>query len=445
MKKLFLFTALLFFANQILSAQEAGSKTASVKNAAENITWAEAREIVLRENPNIKTAFLTLQNAELAYKRALGELAPDISFSASAGESLNGEVSKSLSYGANASLSIFSGFSNVNTIKQRKAELENAKAKYKRIVSDTAYNLSAAYINLIWGYETADLLEKIKNRRTENKEMIKLRYNSGNVDLGSLKRVEADVAMSELNLRKAQRYIETASIALLEILGSAEEEKILKPGEKFPDYRNRRFYKPNFSKQVEEIPEYISAYFENEAAQYSYKNAKSVLYPSVNFSASISNSNNDWAFDNMQTRTNLSLNISYPLFRFSNFIDIKSAYNRMEQAQNNLKAVKNSLFAESVSNFHSLFDAKETLEARKNYLEASQIQAEISERKYVNGLISYQDWYSIENDYINSQIQFLDAKRNSALEEVKWKKFKGDSFEGWDNYFGDTLDRRISF
>ncbi|MDR0485407.1 MAG: hypothetical protein LBH29_01620, partial [Elusimicrobiota bacterium] len=77
--------------------------------------------------------------------------------------------------------------------------------------------------------------------------------------------------------------------------------------------------------------------------------------------------------------------------------------------------------------------------------EASQIQAEISERKYVNGLISYQDWYSIENDYINSQIQFLDAKRNSALEEVKWKKFKGDSFEGWDNYFGDTLDRRISF
>lgn len=39
-----------------------------------------------------------------------------------------------------------------------------------------------------------------------------------------------------------------------------------------------------------------------------------------------------------------------------------------------------------------------------------------------------QDWYSIENDYINAQKTFLDAKKEAVLEKALWRNFIGEGF-----------------
>ena len=46
----------------------------------------------------------------------------------------------------------------------------------------------------------------------------------------------------------------------------------------------------------------------------------------------------------------------------------------------------------------------------------------------MNGLSTYQDWYSIENDYISSRKTMLDAKKTAALERAKWYNFIGEGF-----------------
>ncbi|MDR0617548.1 MAG: hypothetical protein LBG23_02100 [Endomicrobium sp.] len=50
-------------------------------------------------------------------------------------------------------------------------------------------------------------------------------------------------------------------------------------------------------------------------------------------------------------------------------------------------------------------------------------------KKYIKGLCTYYDWYSIENDYISAQQNLLDAKKTASIEEAKWLNFIGKGFD----------------
>jgi outer membrane protein TolC len=394
------------------------------------INWDIIIKQAQEQNPSILEAKLEFENADFAYKRAIGQLFPEIGLSASLSHSGadSGIYSKNFSYGFSANLNLFDGFNRHSVIKQRSAELESAKAKYKRTVSDIAFNLANAYINLMWAYETVSLLERIKDRRSENREMIQLKYNFGTVDLGSLKRVGADVEIAQLDLRKAQRYIETASAALLVVLGLELSDTILTTQERLP-MTGRNIRKPEFSKLIVNIPEYIIARYSVEIYEAQLKKANSVWYPSLNASAGLSRSNNQFQPSSDNMSWNAALSLSYALFKGgADYYDAKSADNNFKIAQSNFKSIKNGLFSKAVSNFNDLLDAYESISVRSSYLAAAQTQAEISERKYVNGLSSYQDWYSIENDYISSQRQLLEVRRTAAAAEAQWRNFIGNGF-----------------
>ncbi|MCL2144272.1 MAG: TolC family protein [Endomicrobia bacterium] len=393
---------------------------------AEKIDWDAAVKQTYDRNPSIQTARLRLENAQQSYNRALSGYMPDVSLrgGASQGESDGKGFSRSYSYGLNANLSIFSGFDTYNDVKQKSAELKAAQADYDRAVSDAAYNVAAQYVNLMWAYETVELSKKILERRTENKDMIQLKYNSGNADVGSLRRVEADVELSAYDFRKAQRYIETVSAALLQAIGR-KDGVILETDEKLT-LKKRELSKPDYDRLIAAIPEFLSAKYGINSYEAQAAKSKSAWWPSLSLSGSLGRSGNEWAPYGNSWDAGLSL--SYPLFTGSKIADTKIAANQLKIAEENLKTVSNSLKANAVNYYNSLTDAVENIAAREFYLTASQQQAEISQRKYVNGLSTYQDWYSIENDYISSQKTLLDAKRSAALEKAKWHNFIGEGF-----------------
>ncbi|MBU0952356.1 MAG: hypothetical protein KKH91_06015 [Elusimicrobia bacterium] len=47
--------------------------------------------------------------------------------------------------------------------------------------------------------------------------------------------------------------------------------------------------------------------------------------------------------------------------------------------------------------------------------------------KYMNGLSTYNEWYSIENDYINSERSVLNARMNEIIYDAAWKNILGIS------------------
>jgi outer membrane protein len=377
----------------------------------------------LKNNPSVIAAKLKVDNARLAYHRSLGEYLPVVSLSGSLRQSeTNGNYSRDNSFGLNASLSVFSGFETYNGVKIKSVELQSAQVSYDRAVSDAVYETLVQYVNLLWAYETAELSEKIYERRKENRDMIKLKYNSGNVDIGSLERVEADVEMAGYDLRKAKRYIETACAALLKAVGRSDGA-VLEPSEKI-EIGEKEIENPDFNALVKELPEFLIADFSAEGAKFQVSKTKSAWLPDISVSGGVSRSGQDWFPD--VSGWNAGISISYALFNGGQTIaDVKSAKNSAQIAQENLRDTLNSLKAKAVANYNSLADYYENVAVRERYLNASSLQAEISARKYVNGLTTYQDWYSIENDFISSQKSLLDAKKNAALEKAKWDNFLG--------------------
>ena len=397
---------------------------------AEKINW----DIIVRQtndkNPSIQTAKIRLENAKYAYDRAFSGYLPGVSLRGAASQGNSQTVtgdyrfSRNYSYGLNASLSIFSGFETYNDVRQRSAELKAAQAGYDRAVSDAAYNAAAQYVNLMWAYETVELSKRILERRKENRDMIQLKYNSGNVDIGSLRRVEADVELSAYDLRSAQRYIQTASAALLQAIGR-KDDAVLETDERLA-LNERELSVPDYNQLITAIPEFLSAQHNLSSYEAQAAKAKSIWWPSLSLSGGLGRSGNEWAPDRNAWDAGLSL--SYSLFTGTKIIDTKVSANQLKIAEANLNSVSNTLKSNAISNFNSLVNAIEFITARERYLAASQLQAEISQRKYINGLSSYQDWYSIENDYITSQRAFLDSKRSAALAKASWYNFVGEGF-----------------
>jgi len=164
-----------------------------------------------------------------------------------------------------------------------------------------------------------------------------------------------------------------------------------------------------------------------QSAKYQAAKSKSAWLPDLSLSGGYSRSGDEWFPE--RSGWNLGLSLSYTLFNGgARIADVKTAANAAQIAQENLKNTANSLKAKAVSNYNSLADYYENVAVREHYLKASAQQAEISARKYVNGLSTYQDWYSIENDYISAQKTLLDAKKSAVLEKARWDNFIGKGF-----------------
>jgi outer membrane protein TolC len=397
---------------------------------AETIDISTVEEQTIKNNSLLKAAQLDLNIAKQEYESTFSLFLPKVIFSGRVSDTKNGLQSsntiRDYYLELEGSLSLFEGFSSYNELKEKSAKLKIAQAFYNRAVADVRYNVYVCYINLMWAYETVSLLEKIKEQRKENRDLIQLKYNSGNVDIGSLKRGDADVALAEYNLEKAKRNIQTANKALLNAIGRTDEA-LLEPTEQLL-HKGETFCEPNYNNLIMTIPEFLQAKYNLEMYKSISSKIKGHWLPSVNLSGNVGKNDLHWVPEAQNWTAGLT--VSYPLFTGGKrYIDVKITSNQVKAASYKLTDTINYLKSKAIENYNGLVDACQIIATRTFYVEASKLQSEISTKKYVNGLCTYYDWYSIENDYIIAQQNLLDAKKTASLVEAKWLNFIGKGFD----------------
>ena len=104
---------------------------------------------------------------------------------------------------------------------------------------------------------------------------------------------------------------------------------------------------------------------------------------------------------------------------------VKTAQINRKMYELSLSGTAQQLRASLVHARNSLLSSIENVNAREKYMEASREQSEITTMKYLNGLVTYYEWYNVENDYINAQKASLNAKSDALLAEAAWKKLLG--------------------
>ena len=390
---------------------------------AQELTWNDILAQAKQINPTLKKAEANLKQAQLNYDAAYTNFLPQLSANASANQSNtdSGGFNRQYSYGLQGSLSLFNGFSDIAGIKVQEANLRIAEASYSRTLADTVYSLKSNFINLLWAQETVKLLDQILQKRTQNYDLVKLQYNSGTQDKGSLMRIEADTVSAQYDLDKANRYLKLSALQLLKTIGREDFIEITATGTF--DYDDA-LLNTNLSGLAEKTPEYKNAYYSLAKAKSELQSAESGLYPSLDLSGSTSKSGPEWAPSN--SGWNLGLSLNYPFFPGGrNIYNVKIAKSGIAAAEENLLETKQQLEVGINTSFNNFTDAVGNLGVSQKLLNASQEQSDIITTQYINGLQSYFNWYSVENDYINALKSVLNARQNAVLQEANFNKTIG--------------------
>jgi outer membrane protein TolC len=392
------------------------------------VKWDDVLKEAKEKNLQLKQTEISLQQTKLKIEKIKSEFYPRLNFSASSIKNYSKNFDSDIVYSYNLSLGIdlFNGFSTINNLRLQFVELLITQENFKRVYVDTVSSLKESFINLYFVQENIALAEKILQRRKQNYELVKLKYESGSEDLGSLLRVEADMLQAEYELKKLQREREVVIRQLLKIFAKENFVDIKVETISELDEDIEKIINQDVADVIKQTPEYKIKQYQLLETQIQAKLAKSNFYPTVSFSANYGFSDTKLIPDKDKWNLSLSLRASYNIFNgFRDITDLKIANNNIKTAEFELENTKLNL----VNNFYVLqnnyIDAKELLVVREKYLQALEKQAEIVSIKYANGLATYYDWYQTEESFINMQKSLLDLKKQLILSKIDIIKFLG--------------------
>jgi len=386
------------------------------------LTWSEARAIAEQKSHDLIGAKKDLETSEWSYRKAISAFLPQLSASAGMTETENSTTSatsKSYSYGLSATQYLFRGTEGIYGIQSAQANVEYEQASLLATRASVLYDLRSAFIGLLYAQENVALSRKILEQREQNARLIQLRYESGKEDKGNLLTTQADEAQAKYDLSAARRDLKLARLKLSQLLQSDVVQVEVPGGLEAPA-------EPVFDGLMETTPTYRMARKQLEMAELSHKASISGFLPSLSLSGSYRKSGSDWPPDS--ANKSWSLNLSYSFFPGgSNIADRAIAGADLDLAREEFDQSVKDLRYSLEDNYQGFQDALQALELSKISLAASEERAKITNVKYLNGLTGYDEWYRIENAYIQAQKNSLTQKKSALLAEALWHKTYGGS------------------
>ncbi len=384
-------------------------------------------------NPDLAAAKENVRIAQANLKGSYSDFIPkisaDVSYSASNTTVVNGSNINSTNRGTQEQLGVgpgvrenlFSGFRTVGTIKKNKAELKAAEANLAQVKTQVSYSLKTSFYKLLFAQEQLKLTESIVPRREQNLKLVDLRFQVGRENKGSVLRSEAQFKQAQYDVLQSKQNLKVAVTDLARVLGNAEQEAIVVKG----DFKIASLPPlPDFVVLAKNTPLYHEAQATVDSAKASVTIVKSDLYPSLDTSASFSRTRNDW--DSDVNRWSAGVNLSYPFFNGGKtFFDIQASKSNARKSEYNSKSTYNQILADLKKTYADFNNAIQFSQVQKSFLQASLVRAEIARSQYANGLVSFQDWDSIETDLINAQKSTLSSLNNAVIAAAAWEQAQG--------------------
>jgi len=386
------------------------------------LTWKEALTLAEKNSKEIAGAKKQLEASEWSYRKAFSSILPQLSASAGMSENTadsTTEVSRSYSSAFSVSQTLFSGLENIYNIQSAYADLEYQKATLLSVKTAYYYDLRSAYIDALVAQENVGLSRQILKQRKQNTKLIQLRYDSGREDQGNLLTTKADQANSEHDYSAARRDLKLSLLKLSQLLGkdvlNAESDtKFSSAGE------------PDLDQVLRSTPTYIIQQKQLELAEISKNKNISEYLPSISLSASRRSTGDEWPPNTGSNSWGWNLSYSF-LPGGSNIADSFITGSQLDAARYDFEVSIKQLRYDLENALLNYTNALELLDVAKIQLAAAKERVDISQAKYMNGLVAYDEWYRIENTYIQAQKGLLSAERTTFLAEAAWHK----SYGGW--------------
>jgi outer membrane protein TolC len=393
------------------------------------LTWQDCFEKTVENNLDLSIARLKLKEAEAQLKSQQSVYYPTLSAKASrsvSGSRTKGDANwhngEGLSASLNAGYTIFDGFGNRARVTQTEAELYAEKANFDQTCSNIQYDLRKAFSDQLYAQELLKLTENIAERRAGNVRLVEARYDGGRENKGSLLLKQAQLTEALYNVEDARRSLELAQRKLASLMKLREFDPFLLDGKLRADNPPTNV---SLNELAGQTPSYHSAEANMKAAEQGFIITRSARFPKITASASlIGSGEHDIKKESWETGIALEL----PLFtggQLSQDIIISG----LKREQSRLNAEKtmldlmNSLLA-ALNTYRSSYSAVSVQDAQ---LLAAETRATVARTQYEQGLISFQDWDTIETQLITAQTKWLSSRRAADQSEAAWQNSMGIS------------------
>ena len=394
--------------------------------AEEPLTWQDCFSRTVENNIDLSVGRLKLKEAEAALKSQESVYYPEVSARAgrSVGETRptdsDWDKRDTLSASLNASYTIFDGFGNRARVTRTEAELYAEKANFDQTCSNVEYDLRKAFSDQLYAQELLELVKSIAARRADNVRLVEMRYEGGREHKGSLMLKKAQLAEALYGIEEAKRILELARRRLAGIMKQTVYPDFAVTGELTTN-------PPPDSVSLDELarqtPSYHSAEANIKAAEQGFIITRSERFPLVTANATLAGTGEkEITAESWQT----GIAVSLPLFtggRLSQDILISGL--RLEQSRLNAENTILDLLNNLQSALNGYRDRYGAMSVQKAQLDAAETRATVSRAQYAQGLISFQDWDTIENAWITAQRNWLLSRRATDLAEATWKNAMG--------------------
>jgi outer membrane protein TolC len=394
--------------------------------AEEPLAWQDCFNRTVSNNIDLSVAKLKLKEAEAALKSQESVYYPEVSAKAgrSVGETrpTDGDWDRkdTLSASLNASYTIFDGFGNRAKVTQKEAELYAEKANFDQTCSNIEYDLSKAFSDQLYAQELLELVKSIAVRRADNVRLVEMRYVGGRENKGSLMLKQAQLSEALYGIKEAERMVELARRRLAGMMKQTV----------YPDFTVTGKLQTNappsgvsLDELARQTPSYHSAEANIKAAEQGFIITRSGRFPLVTANAMLAGTGEkDIKDESWQT----GIAVSLPLFtggRISQDIIISGL--KREQSRLNAENTMLDLLNNLQAALNTYRDRYGAMEVQKEQLDAADTRATVARAQYQQGLISFQDWDTIENSLITAQRNWLLSRKSADQAAAAWQNTMG--------------------
>ena len=428
-KMLFLFLML----PSVLIAQKYWSLEDCLKHAAEN-------------NLTIKQAQLVTAQSKIALNQSKIGMLPSLNSSASHAYNFGRTIDpytntftvdrvRNNNIGLSSSVTLFSGFQNVNNIRKSNFDYLAAKFDSEKIANDISLNIITAFLQLMY---SEDLVKVNQDKLALSEQEVK-RINEmvdvGRLPKGSLLETESQKAQEELQLINAQNQYEIAILNLKQLLDidASTPFEILIPEGKIQDRSLEINTDDLYNAALSNLPDVKSAATKLKSAQRSLAIARGGRSPRLSLSGSMGTGYSDarqkltavdsssllpiytdYSFEEQiedNVSQSLSFSLSIPLFNgWQTNSTISSAKITVLQSQYNLQQAENQLRKQiEQANADAMAAQKKYLASQKS-VQALSESFRYTEEKYNVQLVSTYEYNDAKNRLFQAELDLLQSK-----------------------------------
>lgn len=393
----------------------------SMQSWAQSISWEEALKYTIDGNPELRSA----ENEYLAKRKdeaaVIGNFLPKINATTSLSES---RENSSPTYNAslNFSQNIFNGLSDSARYEEAKLRSEISRWGLIALKSTLSFQLKDAFSNLIYAQEFFQLTKSILERRESNYRLVSVRYENGRENKGSVLLAEAYFDQAKFDLIRAEDGLKIAQDTLKTVMNKEHLGGIRVRGE--VPVPNIKEEKKTITELVLEAPNYQESELTEKLSGESLKIARSSFYPSLDLTGNLGRSGE--SYFPRREKWGVGLTLTIPLF------DGLRDWNKVGASTYTKYAAEYKKRNTFLKLIPEIGDAKNQalqsdlkLSVDEKFQEASKTRAEIARARYNNGLISFEDWDIIENEFITRQKNLLVSRKEKVQKYAAWEKILG--------------------